>query len=229
MPLRFAQRLEQSRRPAGLGALVDQGERRAGQRRLPLRLSFKAVVLGGAAEDRRAVCSGERLGVGHSIEQLDRALQQRGGLAVGVHTLRGVSGADQGAQRRRQVARRRVVMRDRGRDVNAQSVALGACLERPRESQIDRRALAREEIRVDDFTQQRVTEAVPALVADRQDVIDDRFAKRIVHGPALEADRVDQELVVELLSDGHDPQDLLRRWGQAFDPQHQRVAQRRRQ
>ena len=67
---------------------------------------------------------------GHSVE---RALEQRAGLAVGVHALGGVGGADRRHERLALRAGRQVVVRDAGGDQRVLAALRGLVLERARE------------------------------------------------------------------------------------------------
>jgi len=227
VPLRVVQRLQQARGTAWLLALVDERQRRPGQRLLADGVAVEVVGLGGAPEQRRAVGARERLRVGDAIEELDRALEQRRRLAVGVNALGGAGGEHRRAQRRRLVAGRGEVVGDLGGEVDAQPLALGARLERLREAQVERRALPGQEVVVHHLAQQRVAEAIAPVGVDGDDVVGHRLAQRLAQGRRLEAGPGAQELVVELLAHGNDAQDLLRGRGQPLDAHHERVAERR--
>ena len=105
----------------------------------------------------------------------------------------------------------------------------GLGLERARQGEVQLGVLAREEVVVDDLAQQRVAELVAAAR-----VGDDHVRLRgLAHdgaqlGPA-EAARVGEHVVRDHARGGEQPQHLLGRLAQALDPDHQRVAQRRRQ
>jgi hypothetical protein len=229
MPLRMLQDVEQVGGLVRLGALVDEGQRGTGERLLASEVGVELVGLGGAGNDRHAIGAGERFGLGHAVEQLESPFVQRRGLAIGMHALGRRGGAHRGPQRGRLIAGGRVVVGDRGGQVDAEAVAVGARLERAGQAQVDRRALAGQQVVVDDLAQQRVAEAIAALGADDEDVVGDRLAQRLVQRRVLEPGRGGEQLVVELLADGDDAQDLLRRRREPLDADHQRIAQRRRQ
>ena len=229
MPLGLAQCVEQPGRSARLGLLVDQSQGRLDQRCLALSVTLEAVIAGGAPKDRRAVSAGQHLGIWHAIEQPDHAFEQYCRLAVGVYALRGVRSPHRGAKRRGCVPGRRIVMRDRGRDVDAHPVALRARLECPGDLEVDPRALPREQVIVDHLPQKRVAEAVPILRGDGEDLVGHRFAQRFTQRPEFAADHLGQQAVVELLADGDHPEDVLGGCRQPLDAHHHRVSQRRRQ
>ena len=171
------------------------------------------------------VGAGERLGVGHPLPQLERALEQRRGLAVGVHALGRGRGAHRGGKCRRPVAPGGQVVGDGG-GVLCAGVRAQPPLERPPERQVQLGPLARQQVVVDDLAQERVTEPVDAVVIDDQNMTVDRLAQGVAERPRLEPARLRQQLVVEPLTDGDEPQRVAGRLGQPLDPQHQRVAQR---
>jgi hypothetical protein len=99
-------------------------------------------------------------------------------------------------------------------------------LQPARERQVERGALARQQVVLDDLAQQRVAEPVAVVVAGDQDVALDRLAQPIAQRLPLEPAGRGQQGIVGPLGDGHEPQQLLRRLGQPLHAQHQRVAQR---
>ena len=102
-----------------------------------------------------------------------------------------------------------------------------AALEGVREREVQRRALAGEQVVDDHLAQQRVAERVPALVVDHDDVAGHRVAQRVAQLARLHAARVGDELVVEPAAGGEEPQRLLRGLAEALDADHERVAQGR--
>ena len=173
--------------------------------------------------------AGQRLGVGHAVPDLQRALEQPGGLAVGVDARGGLRRVDAGAQRGRLVARRAVVVRDAGADPRAVAARLDAALERAGEREVQLGVLARQQVVVDDLAQQRVAEAVQAVLAGDDQVAGGGLAQRDAQVGRVELAGVGEQRVVGPLGDREQPQDLLGGLGQALRAEHQRVAQRRRQ
>ena len=76
-------------------------------------------------------------------------------------------GPHRGGQRRRPVARGAEVMGDRRRGLRV-GAGFEPLLERPREREVQRRPLAREQVVLDDLAQERVAEPVDAVVVDDQ-------------------------------------------------------------
>ena len=107
--------------------------------------------------------------------------------------------------------------------------ALGPPLERARERQVQLGALAGQQVVDDDLAQERVPEQVEALLVGDDELRRDRLAQRLAQHPRIDAGCVGQDLVIEPPSGREQPQQLLRVLRQPLDPQHQRVAQRRRQ
>ena len=206
----LAERLPQQRLGAAVGAVVDQRPARA-----PHQLDAVAADL--------------RHRVGHARPQVERALEQRAGLAVGVDALRGVGGAHGRHERLALAAGREVVVGDAGRDERVLAGLRGLGLERARQRQVQLRVLARQQVVVDDLAQQRVAELVaPARVGD-----DHVGLGGLAHDGAqlgaAEAAGVGEHVVRQDPRGGEQPQHLLGRLAEALDPHHQRVAQRRRQ
>ena len=102
----------------------------------------------------------------------------------------------------------------------------GPCLQRTRQRQVQRRALAGQQVVDDHLAQQRVAERVEALVVGDDELRGDGLA----HGHArIEGARRGQDLVVQPLAGREHAQQLLRVRGEPLDPQHQRVTQGRRE
>ena len=173
-PAHVGEVLEQIGGAVGLGGLVDLRERR-----LVERLGPRPVVVrgGGPAQQRGVVDPGQRLGVGHARPQLQRALVEARGLAVGVHLLGRVARAHGGGEPRRLVAGGQVVVGDARREPGVAALLLHAVLERARERQVQLGVLAGQQVVVDDLAQQRVAEGVVALVVDLDHVAGRRLAQ----------------------------------------------------
>src|SRR6185503_13539381 len=110
--------------------------------------------------------AGQRGGVGHVVPQLERPLEQGGGLAVGVQLVGGGRGLDRGGKRGRLVARGGVVVGDAGGD----ECVGRALLERTGELEVQLGLLAGQQVGFDDLAQQRVAEGVAALLVGDDDV-----------------------------------------------------------
>ena len=192
-PQRGAALLAAAERPLGAGELAEHlgqrvrvgvgpplvlGDRLAQQLRAPVVVDVGAVRGGGAHEDVGVRGARERLRVGHAVPDLQRALEQARGLAVGVHAPGGGGGLHARLQRRRLVARGAEVVRHPGRDPDAVGAGLRPALERAREREVQLRVLARQQVVVDDLAQQRVAEAVHAVRAGDDQVRGDRLAQR---------------------------------------------------
>ena len=228
-PLRARQQLEQVGRPARLGVVVDVVDRDPQQR---LRAPVGAVAderAARAAQQAVAVAARLRGGVGHPRPQLERALEQRARLAVGVHALGGVGGADGGHERLALRAGLQVVVRDAGGDQRVLAGLRGLVLERARQRQVQLRVLAGEQVVVDDLAQQRVAELVAAALVGDDHVRLRRLAQRGADLGGVEPARLGEHGVGEHAPGREHPQHLLRRLAEPLDPHHQRVAQRARQ
>ena len=162
-------------RAARLLVLVDERERALEQRHRAGVVVGVEVADGGALEQRGLAHAGEALGLRHPVPQLQRALEQRGALAVRPATSIADCPARTAArQRRRLVARGVVVVGDGGGPLVVERPVLR--LERPRQRQVQLGALARQEVVVDGLAQQRVAQHV-ALALGHDDVARDRLAQ----------------------------------------------------
>jgi hypothetical protein len=202
--------LQQVRRTARIGIGSEQVQRRLRQRELAARMAERPRGGGRAAEERHAVGAGALLRVRHAVPQLEGSLEQRSRLAVRVHALGGRRSAHRPLECLRLIAGRGEVVRDR-RDERGRGLLVDARLERLSERQMQRSALARQQVVVDDLAQQRVPEAVPAVLGRDEDVAVDRLAQCVAQRPLVEPAGLGQNLVAEPLADGDEPQDLLRR------------------
>ena len=225
MALRAGGRLEDRGGAPRVRLRAEAGERRLEQRELAFWIAERAGGLGGAGEHGDAVGAGQRLGVRHLVPQVERAVEQRRHLAVGVHALGGRRGAHRGGQRRRLVARRGEVMGDGGGGLRAGTV-VEMLLQRPRQAQMQLGALGGKQVLLDDLAQERVAESRDAVVLHDQDVRVDGLAQRVAQRARLEVARLLQQAMIEPLPDGDEPQQLPHALGEPLDPQHQRVAQR---
>ena len=151
-----------------------------------------------------------RLGVRHAVPQLERALEQRPRLAVRVDALGGRRGVHRPLERGGLLAGGGEVVGDGGGEHRAR-LLVDALLERAREREVQRGALARQQVVLHDLAQQRVAEAVAAVVVGDEDVAVDRLAQRVAQRALVEPAGLRQQRVIGPLSDGHEPQDLLRR------------------
>ena len=107
--------------------------------------------------------------------------------------------------------------------------AVGAALERAGEREMHVRPLARQQVVDHDLAQERVAEQVAAFLVGDDQLRRDRFAERVAQRARVDARRVGQRLVVQAAAGGEHAQRLLGVGGEPLDPQHQRVAQRRRE
>ena len=94
--LRAGGRLEDPRGAPRVRLRAEARERRLEQGEPASRIAERARGVRRAGEHADAVGAGPRLGVGHPVPQLERALEQRPRLAVGVHALGGGRGAHRG-------------------------------------------------------------------------------------------------------------------------------------
>ena len=180
-------------------------------------------------QQRDLVHAGDLRRVGDPVPELERALEQRRGLAEGVDGLGGLRGADTRSERGALVARRRIVVGDAGGELRAGGPRRGAALERLGEGAVKLGPLAGEQVVGDDLAEQRVAEGV-AVVGLRDDqVARDGLAQRADERGAVHAADVGERRVVDLLADGEDAQELLRRLAELLDADHQGVAERDRQ
>jgi hypothetical protein len=199
-------------------------ERHLEQRQLAPRFAERRRGLAGAEEQGHTVGAGERIGIRNAIPQLQRMLEQHHRLLVGVHALGRRRCAHGGPQRGRGVARRSEMVGDSGDDLRVGSL-LDSKLQHPRECQMQIAALPGEQVVHDDLPQQGMAEPVHPVGLCHQEIPVDGLAQRVAQGPPVEPARVLEQWMVESLGDRDEPQQLLRRLGQPFDPQHQRVAQ----
>ena len=172
------------------------------------------------------ICS---IASGHPRPQVERALEQRARLAVGVDALGGVGGAHGRDERLALAAGREVVVGDAGGDDRVLAGLGDLGLERAGEREVQLGVLARQQVVVDDLAQQRVPELVATAGVGDDHVGLRRLAHHRAQLGAAEATRVGEHVVREDARGREQPQHLLRRLAQALDPHHQRVAQRRRQ
>jgi hypothetical protein len=173
----------------------------------------------------------ERLRVGDAIPELERSRVQRRRLAVGVHGLRGLRGPDARGERLRLVPGGVVVVRDPRRQVGAamRGHALGAPLQRAREREVQLGALAGQQVVDDDLAQQRVAERVAAFLVGDHELGGDGFAHRVAQRARVDPGGLGEDRVIQPPAGCEHPQRLLGVRGQPLDPQHQRVAQGRRE
>ena len=123
------------------------------------------------------------------------------------------------------------MVRDPGRQVGAavRGHALGAPLERAREREVQLGALARQQVVDDDLAQQRVPERVAALLVGDHELGGDGLAHRVAQRARIDPGGLGEDRVIQPPAGREHAQRLLRVRGQPLDPQHQRVAQRRRE
>ena len=216
-------RIADARRGSGSGA--EGGERGLQQLELTARIAERGRGVGGSGEEGDAIRARQPLGIRNAMPQLERALEQRRRLAVGIRAGGGRRGAHRGGQRRRLVTGGGEVVGDGGRGLRAGAV-VEALIERARERQVQLRALAGEQVLGDHLAQEGMAEPIRAVVPDDQDVTLDGLAQRVAERPRLQAARLLQQRMIELLADRDEPQQLLRGPGQPFGAQHERVAQR---
>ena len=171
------------------------------------------------------VLAGALLGVGHAVPELERALEQRARLAVRVDALGRRRRVDRPLERGRLLAGGGEVVGDGGGQHGA-GLLVDPLLQRARQRQVERRPLAGQQVVLHDLAQERVPEAVAAVVVGDEDVAVDGLAQRVAQRALVEAAGPGQQRMVGPLADGDEPQDLLRGLGQVLDAQHQRVAQR---
>ena len=160
----------------------------------------------GAASDSRSTVIEPRelLGVRHPRPQLERALGEVGSLAVGVDVAGGERGPDRRAQRGRLVAGGRVVVGDRGGELDL-AIRLPAepLLERLRERKVELAALAWQQIVVQGLAQQRVAEAqAPVVAGDSSTCSATASRKRGVKGLVLDPGDLGDRPLVERAPDG---------------------------
>ena len=165
---------------------VELLERGLVQRELAARMAERRRGLPGAPEQRHVVLAGARLGVRHAVPQLERALEQRLRLAVRVDALGGRRGVHRPLERGGLLAGGGEVVGDGGGEDGA-GLLVDALLERARERQVQRGALARQQVVLDHLAQQRVPEAVAAVVVGDEDVAVDRLAQRVAQRALVEA------------------------------------------
>ena len=228
-PLGARQLAEHLRETVGRAVALELGDRQPQQLGAAVVVDVGAVRGGGADEHVGVRGAGERLGVGHPVPDLQRPLEQPGGLAVGVHAGGGGGRLHAGAQRRRLIAGRAEVVRHPGGDPDVLGAGGGAALEGAGEREVQLRVLAGEQVVVDDLAQQRVAEAVHAVGARDDQVARRGLAHRDPQLGGVEPAGVGEQRVVGALGDGEHAQDLLRGVGEPLGADHQRVAQRRRQ
>ena len=120
---------------------------------------------------------------------------------------------------------------DAGREVGAAvgGQAVGAVLERAGEREVHVRPLAGQQVVDHDLAQQRVAEHVAALLVGDDELGGDGLAQRVAQRARVDAGGGGEDLVVEPAARREHAQRLLRVRREALDPQHQRVAQRRRE
>ena len=106
---------------------------------------------------------------------------------------------------------------------------LRARLERAGEREVQLRALAGQQVVGDDLAQQRVAEGVAALLVGDDELRGGGLPQRLAQRARIDPGGLGEHGVIEPAAGGEQPQQLLGRTRQALDPQHQRVAQRRRQ
>ena len=184
------------------------------------------------------------------MPQLERALEQRGALAVGLDVHRDDARAHGGLEGRRLVAGREVVVSDGGRLLGAGAAAghrraQGASRGRgrlpgarlaaghrrvqgARERAVQLGALTGKQVVVHRLAQQRVTQRVAVAVEDH-DVARDRLAQPVAQGGPLEPGHLGEHRVVERAAGRQHADHLLRGLPEPLDPQRQRGGEARRQ
>ena len=202
--------------PFGHGALLQQqrhatvvgvGRARLAQRLVEQRYASGvigvAVRAGGPHQQVdvvEAVAVGQRLGLGDALPQLQRTLQQLGGVGLGVGGGRRVGGADRRPQRLGLVAGAMEVVGDRRREPRA-AVSRQPRLQRACDRAVQLGALAGQQVVVDDLAQQHVAERVAVAVVDGDDVAGDRVAQRGPQRGVVEHLELLQQRVVGGLGD----------------------------
>ena len=223
-------------RATRVGGRVDLAERLRAASVDGARGVARAVVVARRRGSRRstAVGAGARRGVGHAVPQLERALEERGRLAVGVDASAARPAPHGGRERGGLVAGGGVVVRDRGGEPRAARPAGDAAPRARRRARgAARRARPGSRSSYDDLAQQRVAERVARRRRRRRAMwLGDRLAQRVAQLARRRAPLASpSSRVVE------------RGWptaseraatscagaGQALDAEHQRVAQRLRQ
>ena len=161
----------------GLG--IELAQRLADEHVAARPLVLDLVRLGGHRQQAHVIEARDLLGILDARPQLERALGQIGGLAVGVDRVRRARGGDRAAQRRGLIAGRRVVAGDRRGSLElAVIVGAAALLERARQREVQLAALAGQQVVVQRLAQQRVAEAEAPVVAGDQHLLGDRLAQR---------------------------------------------------
>ena len=183
------QRPQRAVQPAGQACRASRGRRLVDERERPPRQRDGAGVLvgvqvadGGLLDQLELVRAGERGGVGHARPQLERALEERRALAVGLDVHRRPAGAHRGGQRGRLVPGREVMVRDRGCALRA---GRRAGLARLREPPVQVGALAGQQVVVHGLAQQRVAERV-AIAVGHDDVSGHRLAQGVAQRARLQ-------------------------------------------
>ncbi len=168
--------------------------------------------------------------LGHLLPELERTLQQRRRLADRVDALGRVGGADGRRQRRGVVAGVVPVMGDLRGEMGVGRLLRGdPLLQRARDGAVQLGPLARQQIVEQHLAQQRVAEAVAVVLVGDDDRAGDRLAQRVAQGARVERARLTDSSSWSIAAGDQQPQQLLRVGREPLDPQHQRVAQRRRQ
>ena len=119
--------------------------------------------------------------------KLERALDQLGHLAIGVHPAGRLRGVDACAQRRGLIAGRRIVAGDHRRAFELAVAGRVLVLECEREREVPLAALARQQVVVQRLAQERVTEAEALVLVGDQNLLGERLAQRRLGRVAIAA------------------------------------------
>jgi hypothetical protein len=207
-------------------ACGDLGDGGLQERLLAEVIAVAPVRVRRAHEQRHVIAASQRLRIWYLIPQLECALEERCGLAIGVYLRGRVAGADAGGERGGPVPGRVKVVRDPSRNLRVSLAGSDTPLERVREHEVELGALARQQVVDDHFAEQRVPEDVAVVGAGHDQVVRNQLTQRRKHGGALDSQRVGDKAIVEPLPDGDQPQQLLRAVVEPLDPHHEGVTQR---
>jgi len=145
------------------------------------------VGTGSPAEQIHVVKPDQRLRLRDARPELQRPLDQIGGLAVGLDALGGERGGDRAAQRRRLVPRGRVVAGHRGCSLELTLVAVAARpLQVARQREMKLTALAGQQVVVEGLAQQRMAELKALVRARDEQLLGHRLAKRELEALAVQ-------------------------------------------